>query len=316
LRAPTTQGRGDEVIWKIRNRTLPILVPVVVLVSLLVLAAGSDQPVQVSYQARALQPGELAVLTVQAPAMIEAGVADVFGKTFPLFRVSEDNGYEGLIGLDLNLDPGTYTLKVHGRMKGEPFEVSEALTVKAKKFPVRRITVDEKFANPPQSVMQRIEREQALVNGILSKTTPRRYWTGTFARPVPGAASSSFGKRSIVNGQARSPHSGADFKASAGTPIHAPNAGRIVLAQELYFAGNTVIIDHGLGLYTYFAHLSKFNVNNGDQVDKGQVVGLVGSTGRVTGPHLHWTARLVGTRVDPLSILELLGEPGASESAR
>jgi murein DD-endopeptidase MepM/ murein hydrolase activator NlpD len=248
--------------------------------------------------------------------MIESGVAEAFGKSFPLFRTGEDNTYEGLLGLDLNLDPGTYTLKVHGRMKGEPFEVSEGLTVKPKKFPVRRITVDEKFANPPASVMQRIEREQALVNGILSKTTPRRYWAGTFARPVPGAASSSFGKRSIVNGQARSPHSGADFKASAGTPIHAPNAGRIVLAQELYFAGNTVIIDHGLGLYTYFAHLSKFKVSKGDQVDKGQVVGLVGSTGRVTGPHLHWTARLVGTRVDPLSILELLGDAGASESAR
>ncbi len=305
--------------WQVRKHTLPFVALVVLLLALncpTAVLVAADHLVKVSYEARSLQPGELAVLTVEAPAMIEGGVADIFGKSFPLFRVSDNNVYEGLVGLDLNLDPGTYTLKVHGRLKGEPFEVSEALTVKSKKFPVRRITVDEKFANPPALVMQRIEREQALVNGILSKTTPRRYWDGTFVRPVPGAASSSFGKRSIVNGQARSPHSGTDFKASAGTPIHAPNAGRIALAQDLYFAGNTVIIDHGLGLYTYFAHLSKFEVKQGDQVEKGQVVGLVGSTGRVTGPHLHWTARLVGARIDPLSILELLGDPGAIDSAR
>jgi murein DD-endopeptidase MepM/ murein hydrolase activator NlpD len=286
---------------------------------LLVLGASiaiAAQPIRVSYRSRSLQPGELAVLNVEAPGVIDGGVAEVFGKTFPLFRVGDDNVYEGLIGIDLNLDPGTYTMKVRGRLQGEPFEQSEALAVKPKNFPVRRITVDEKFANPPADVMKRIEREQAMVTEIISTTTPRRYWEGTFTRPVPGAASSSFGKRSVVNGQARSPHSGTDFKASAGTPIHAPNAGMIALAEELYFAGNTVIIDHGLGLYTYFAHLSKFDVKKGDRVNKGDLVGLVGSTGRVTGPHLHWTARLVGTRIDPLSILEMLGDPGANEPSR
>ena len=106
-----------------------------------------------------------------------------------------------------------------------------------------------------------------------------------------------------MNGQERSPHSGTDFKGASGTPIKAPNGGSVVLTADLYYSGNTVIIDHGFGLYSYFCHLSRFESQEGDTVGAGDIVGYVGATGRVTGPHLHWTVRLVKTRVDPLSLM-------------
>jgi len=124
---------------------------------------------------------------------------------------------------------------------------------------------------------------------------------------VAEPANSAFGTRSVFNGQPRSAHGGADFLSPAGTPIHAPNAGRIVLARDLYFSGNTVVIDHGLGLFSMLAHLSAIDVHEGDGVTADQRIGLVGATGRVTGPHLHWAVRAGGARVDPLSLLAVLG---------
>jgi len=131
-------------------------------------------------------------------------------------------------------------------------------------------------------------------------------WSGPFVRPVPDAANSAFGTRSVFNGEPRSPHSGADFSSQPGTPVKSPNAGRVVLAGDLYFTGNTVVIDHGAGLLSLFAHLRAITVRESDSVTAGTVIGEVGATGRVTGPHLHWTVRLNGARVDPMSLLAVL----------
>jgi murein DD-endopeptidase MepM/ murein hydrolase activator NlpD len=125
---------------------------------------------------------------------------------------------------------------------------------------------------------------------------------------VPQAANSAFGTRSVFNGQPRSPHGGADFLSPAGTPVHAPAGGRVLLARDLYYTGNSVVIDHGAGLVSLFAHLSRIDVSDGAAVQTGQVIGLVGATGRVTGPHLHWSVRAGGARVDPLSLLAILGQ--------
>src|SRR5262249_45324326 len=152
--------------------------------------------------------------------------------------------------------------------------------------------------------------EAKLLEKIWATVTPQpRVGSGflvkpRFTAPVPQPSNSAFGSRSIFNGQARSPHSGADFLSPAGTQVKAPSWGRVVLARELYYSGNTVIIDHGLGLYSLFAHLEKMSVQEGDKV-AGTVIGLVGATGRVTGPHLHWAVRLNVARVDPLSLLWL-----------
>jgi len=132
-----------------------------------------------------------------------------------------------------------------------------------------------------------------------------RLWDGPFIRPVPDAANSAFGTRSILNGQPRSPHSGADFSAERGAPVLAANRGRVVLVGEFFFAGRLVVLDHGLGLYTLYFHLDRQDVTEGVLVEQGQPIGTVGSTGRATGPHLHWAAHLGIARIDPLALLAL-----------
>ena len=187
--------------------------------------------------------------------------------------------------------------------------------VKPKRFPTRRLTVAEGFVNPPPEVQDRIAKEASRLAALWSASSPTRRWTGPFVRPVSDPANSAFGSRSILNGQPRSPHGGADFLSAAGTPIHAPNDGLVVLADDLYYTGNTVVIDHGLGLLSLFAHLSETAVAEGQTVHAGDIVGRVGATGRVTGPHLHWTVRLGGARVDPLSLLSVAGETASSDRA-
>jgi murein DD-endopeptidase MepM/ murein hydrolase activator NlpD len=248
-------------------------------------------------------------LIVELPESASEVKARVFDRTFTFFpgRSRCPNCWEGLIGIDLGVEPGNYNIEVSAtRNRVLVAKASHGLEVLPKKFPVRRITVEDKYVSPPPDELERIRRESKMVSGIFSKTTRERLWTGTFSRPVPGDAISSFGKRSIINGRPRSPHSGTDFRAAKGTPIKAPNAGKVLLVRDLYFAGGSVILDHGLGLYSYFAHLSKFLVSEGELVEKGDVVGEVGATGRVTGPHLHWTLRLAGARVDPLSLMAVL----------
>jgi murein DD-endopeptidase MepM/ murein hydrolase activator NlpD len=155
--------------------------------------------------------------------------------------------------------------------------------------------------------LPRIEREAREIAAIWEGSSRVKLWDGPFLPPVPDPANSAFGTRSVFNGQARAPHGGADFLSGAGTPVKAPGGGRIVLAGSLYYTGGTVIIDHGLGLFSLMAHLSAIDVQTGDLVKAGDAIGKVGATGRVTGPHLHWSVRANGARVDPLSLLFVTG---------
>ena len=143
---------------------------------------------------------------------------------------------------------------------------------------------------------------------VYEQSGPEPAWRVGFTRPVPGPANSSFGTRSVFNGQPRSPHAGTDFLSGTGTPVLAPAGGRVVCARELFFTGNTVVIDHGLGVFSMLAHMSRLDVREGQVVDEGEGVGLVGATGRVTGPHLHWALRVGSARVDPLSALAILDD--------
>jgi murein DD-endopeptidase MepM/ murein hydrolase activator NlpD len=233
--------------------------------------------------------------------------ASAFGRSFPCFPASSPLRWSGLVGIDLDTIPGPYTVVVSGvDAAGLTASVEHPLEVAAKAFATRRLTVDAKFVTPPPEALARIQDESVRVRAIVETTSPERHWSGPFTRPVPGRAISEFGKRSVYNGEPRSPHSGTDFAGAVGTRIRAPNAGRVVLAAELYYSGNTVILDHGQGLYSHFGHLSAFSVAEGDLVPARAVVGRIGATGVVTGPHLHWSVRLAGARVDPLSLLAVL----------
>ena len=253
----------------------------------------------ISVTARAVQPGEVAVVSIddvdgQAPPHVHA-----FGHDLPMYR--DGDHWRAIVGIDLDVKPGTYSITA------EPSGASYQLKVLAKTFRTRRLSVDEAFVTPPASAAARIAKEAALLAETWKTSAPERLWSTPFERPVPQPANSAFGTRSIFNGTPRSPHGGADFLSPAGTPILAPNAGRIAVAENLYYSGNTVIIDHGLGVFSMLAHLSRIEVTRDAHVHAGDRIGLVGATGRVTGPHLHWAVRVNDARVDPLSLLKVLG---------
>jgi murein DD-endopeptidase MepM/ murein hydrolase activator NlpD len=262
---------------------------------------------KVTHHERSLQPGEVVLVTVVSPKPLLGAGGTIFRKSFPFFQDADGGGWQGLIGIDPDAAPGIYRMRIRGNgADGTAVEGEDVLRVRSKVFPTRRLTVEERYVTPPAETEERIRMESQRVEEIFSKVTPLRIWRGPFVAPVPAPPTSSFGRRTILNGKLRSPHWGTDFTADTGTPVMAPNSGRIVLAADLYFSGNTIIIDHGLGLYSYLAHLSRIGVHEGDEVQAGSQVGRVGATGRVTGPHLHWTVRLNGVRVDPLSLIAAL----------
>jgi murein DD-endopeptidase MepM/ murein hydrolase activator NlpD len=259
-----------------------------------------------------VQPGELVVLSIADPPASGTIRVRAFDRAVSAYA-DADGVWHALVGIDLDVKPGTYHVALEAGAAGtSAAKATYDLVVKPRVFRTRRLTVNEAFVTPPASEEARIEREAALLNGVWNAPAPERLWTTPFVRPVPQEANSAFGTRSIFNGKPRNAHGGADFLSPGGTPIQAPNAGRIAVARDLYFSGNTVVIDHGLGLFSMLAHMSAIDVHEGDHVSAGQVVGRVGATGRVTGPHLHWAVRASGARVDPLSLLAVLGKGSSS----
>ena len=288
----------------------------IVLSALLALSAD----LTVSHRARSLQPGEVALLTVESVRPLRQVRVRAFDRWFPAYAATPPLGWSALVGIDLDTKPGRYVVSVTGLdADGKTVTAEYPLAVAPKQFATRRLTVDEKFVSPPPEAVARIQRESARVRTILDGASTDRLWNGPFALPVPGNPISEFGKRSVYNGQPRRPHAGVDFAGAVGTPVRAPNAGKVVLAADLYYSGNTIILDHGQGLYSYFGHLSALLAREGDTIAAGDVVGRVGATGLVTGPHLHWAVWIAGTRVDPLSLVEILTprkSPRAVRAAR
>jgi murein DD-endopeptidase MepM/ murein hydrolase activator NlpD len=230
--------------------------------------------------------------------------------------VPEGGQWTAVIGIDLAAKPGEHPAKLtleysdgRKRTKTEPLEVL------AREFPTTKLKVAPKYVQLSREDQQRAARERAEIKGIYATLSPRRYWSRPFVVPLPGVTGGrNFGHRRVFNGEPRAPHSGADLRAAMGTEVHASNRGRVVLAKNLFFSGNAVFVDHGLGVYSTYLHLSKILVSPGDMVERGQVIGISGATGRVTGPHLHWGVRILDARVDPFSLLGLapVGAPAVS----
>ena len=274
-----------------------------VLVTAAVPTSAADEAVTVTHRARAVAPGEVVAVSVTTPATVTSVTAVWHDDTVAFLRGS-DGQWHAIIGVDVEEAPGPRSLRVVAQQPGAPdLATVHALTIAPKQWRTRQLTVAPRFVTPPKSALPRIREETALLNALFHDIRAERLWAGAFARPVDGVAVSGFGVRSVLNGQPRGPHNGADFAAGTGTPIVAPAAGVVVYAREFYYSGNTVILDHGFGLYSTMAHLSAFDVKEGARVERGDLLGKVGATGRVTGPHLHWSVRLLGARVDPESLL-------------
>ena len=222
--------------------------------------------------------------------------------------VRADGTWRNMIGIDVLTEPGAYPLSILVERPGGAWtEVVHSIEVSAKVFPTRELTVEPRFVEPPRDVQDRITREAVRLNRLYRTVTPRSP-LAPMRVPIPSVVTGVFGSRSVFNGQPRNPHAGIDFRGGVGTPIGSPAGGTIVMVEDLYFTGKTVVIDHGGAMYSILAHMSATEVRVGQEVRPGNIVGAVGATGRVTGPHLHWSIRLLGARVDPLSVLRLLEE--------
>ncbi len=270
-----------------------------------------DSALRFSHVGRSVQPGEAVLYDIHSSLTLERLHIKAFERNFPAFTVDNGLQWNCLVGLDRDVPPGQYRIELVGvDLKGQRVTAGDVLDILPKEFPTRKLTIDPKYVSPPAEVLARIRKEQELVESIFTTTSSTRLWKGPFNLPVPGEVISEFGKRSIFNNQPRSAHSGTDFRGPVGTPIRAPNSGRVVLTSDLYYSGKTVILDHGMGMYSYLAHMSEIMVKEGDSVEKGSIVGKVGATGRVTGPHLHWTVRLRISRIDPISLVSILENYG------
>jgi septal ring factor EnvC (AmiA/AmiB activator) len=203
-----------------------------------------------------------------------------------------------VVGLPLGAQTGTHHLEARTR-QGRPVRL--AFEVGDKAYETQHITIkDKRKVNPEKRDMERIGREQQKIRAALSHWSDSDSIRLTFLKPVQGPYSSPFGLRRFFNEQPRKPHSGIDIAAPEGTPIMAPSAGTVIETGDYFFNGNTVFIDHGQGLVTMFCHMSRIDVQPGQEVGMGEVIGQVGMTGRVTGPHLHWSVSLNDARVDPM----------------
>lgn len=234
-------------------------------------------------------PGGVAVIDLGDGA--EAPNVRYEGK--PVLVVREDGQrWIAIVGLPLTVKPGQQQLDVNGSARAFP--------VGAREYRAQHITLKNKRqVNPNPADLKRIQRELDEQTHAYRQFSARQPSNLLFDKPVDGALSSPFGLRRFFNGEERNPHSGLDFAVPAGTAIKSPAAGKVILTGSYFFNGNTVFVDHGQGLISMFCHLSKIDVKVGDELSRGAVLGKVGSTGRATGPHLHWNVSLNDARIDP-----------------
>ena len=249
--------------------------------------------------------GGLTEIRISGGALAE--VEGRVGQTPVYFQQSGASSFTGLIGADIEAKPGLSKLLLLATTRsGTLYERKVPVHVKAKAFRTESFSVPPSFDQVSPETAEEIGREQADFARAFAFSSPERFWEAPFVRPVPQEASaSSFGMRRIINGSPRAPHSGTDLSAPFGTEVVASNYGRIVLIGNYFFAGGSVVLDHGGGLFTMYFHLSEFRVEQGSLVKRGDIIGLSGASGRVTGPHLHWGARLSGARINPLELLKI-----------
>lgn len=263
--------------------------------------------------------GSLLLIELKSTKPLVEAQGEWSGRGVPLWREAADESQrKGLLAVDLEKPPGEYELKVTGQVAGgERMSCTATVTVRKGQFATEKLRVGKQFVEPSPEQIKRAEEEGQKLREIFDHVTPERLWDGRFRIPLDGVTTgSNFGRRRILNGNPGSPHSGADLPGATGTPVHAAQRGRVALAEGLFFAGNAVVLDHGLGIYTFYGHLSEIDVKVGDILEAGAVLGKVGATGRVTGPHLHWGLTVERARVNPLALVNLMGNTSEEPSPK
>jgi murein DD-endopeptidase MepM/ murein hydrolase activator NlpD len=274
---------------------------------LLALPAGSarGQAFAVTLTPAAVEAG--------SPELIQVDAADVasmegewLGRKLEFFRGRDGQAWFALAGVDVEAAAGPSTLKISlRRARGGAEEFSRAIEILPAHYRTGALTVAPQFVEPGPEALKQIAADKLLKEKIFGVSAAQPLWAASFQAPVEAKPTDSFGTRRTFNGKLASIHKGMDFRAVSGTPVQAGNSGVVVLARPLYYEGNCVVIDHGLGLYTISMHLSRIDVREGQTVATGERVGLSGATGRVTGPHLHWAVRWQGAYLDPAKLLKI-----------
>ncbi len=298
-----------------------LLAPLLLVAAALAAAAGPAESlttpsgVTVEMSAEALEPGQpvLFILKSGDPAAV---ILHFLGQRAVLTPAAAPMAF---LAVDLETKPGLYPLEMQVESKNGQLEgFRREFEVRMKTFPSTRLRVKQQFVTPPRSEQERIRRESEMLALVFSMVSPEWLGDGPFMAPHPVKPWPNFGQRRVTNNVLSSVHSGIDLPVPYGEPIRAANRGRVVMASPLYLSGLTVVIDHGLGVFSFYCHLSKLAVRRGDMVAKGAVIGACGSTGRSTGPHLHWSMRVGDGRVDPYAMVALpvSAGPGARPAVR
>jgi murein DD-endopeptidase MepM/ murein hydrolase activator NlpD len=282
-----------------------LLVPAVLLVPA---AAAVAADLEVSWRPSDLRAGDVAILDVRGPGDNAALEGAVGGRPLTFYR--DAHGWAALVGFDVELAAGREPWRVEVREPGRALRrASGTVRLRGRAFPVQRLTLPEAMVDLDPETERKALAEQQVLRSLYRTLTPERLWRGAFVRPVAGnEPGSGFGSRRIINGRPRAPHTGTDYAGSRGAPVVAVNDGRVALVGEFFFPGRLVVVDHGLGVYTLYFHLDEIRVEMGDRLARGQTLGTLGSTGRATGPHLHFGAQIGPARVDPERLLQLGGE--------
>ena len=246
-----------------------------------------------------VSPGDAFIIAVTDAKTSPLPDASLDGKTF-YFSSCGEGCFIAVGAVGLETKPGTYTIQVS--VGGKKSDLN--LTVKHTCFPTQRLTLSKDKVFLSRKNLKRVESEDERLKTIF-ETTSDRLWKGKFMLPLKNDISTKFGTKRIINKKKVSIHSGMDIRGKKGEEVKASNRGRVVLAEELFFGGNTIILDHGQGIYTIYMHLSRFNIKPEDIVSKGDVIGFVGSTGRSSNPHLHFGVKVMNINVNPVSFAGL-----------
>jgi len=261
--------------------------------------------------------GQVLVVKVKGEEQTTEVKGTFLSRTIPFFREfrsGEPIGYIGLLGIDMQDDPGTYELAVEVRQGEQAKQLSFNVLVVKEKFAVEHLKLPKEKVDLDEKSVARWKAEQQLVQQVLAENSRLKLWQSNFVEPVNGKRTGIFGSVRIMNGKPRNPHNGEDIGAPMGADVAASNDGVVRLTVDHIFSGRGVYVDHGLGFYTMYFHLSEVLVKDGDLVTAGQIIGKVGATGRATGPHLHWGVKLNGARVNPYALLDLPFKNGVTTS--
>jgi murein DD-endopeptidase MepM/ murein hydrolase activator NlpD len=260
----------------------------------------------VFWQPNQMQQGSVAFFTVELEHAPRRVTATWIGKTLSFFHTDDPKVWYALAGADLETQPGSYDLQVTAVLpSGKVARSVKKVDVAAGTFTTGAVDVPENYVEPNEDEKKQIAADEVLKTRAFAHMTAAPLWSGNFVPAVNAKSTPSFGESRILNEEKTSLHRGTDFPVPEGTPVVAANSGTVVLAKELYYEGNCVIVDHGQRFFTIYMHLSKIEAAVGDKVAKGKRLGLSGATGRVTGPHMHLGVRWSGAYIDPVGLLAM-----------